>query len=89
MDVERNPTMFGGNRFKAAVFVSNCSSGRAAARCRALAEYLIFAVEHRDDGAIDTMINLYLSPANQRAMPRERRNNCVRAMARAMAGCWR
>jgi dimethylsulfone monooxygenase len=30
-----------------------------------------FAVEHRDDGAIDTMINLYLSPANQRAMTRE------------------
>src|SRR6266704_2853896 len=30
MDVERNPTMFGGNRFKLAVFGSNCSSGRAA-----------------------------------------------------------
>ena len=30
-----------------------------------------FAVENRDDGAIDTMINLYLSPANQRAMTRE------------------
>jgi alkanesulfonate monooxygenase SsuD/methylene tetrahydromethanopterin reductase-like flavin-dependent oxidoreductase (luciferase family) len=29
-----------------------------------------FAVEHRDDGAIDTMLNLYLSPANQRAMTR-------------------
>jgi alkanesulfonate monooxygenase SsuD/methylene tetrahydromethanopterin reductase-like flavin-dependent oxidoreductase (luciferase family) len=28
------------------------------------------AVEHRDDGAIDTMLNLYLSPANQRAMTR-------------------
>jgi alkanesulfonate monooxygenase SsuD/methylene tetrahydromethanopterin reductase-like flavin-dependent oxidoreductase (luciferase family) len=30
MDIERNPTMFGGNRFKLAVFGSNCSSGRAA-----------------------------------------------------------
>ena len=30
MDVERNPTMFGGNRLKLAVFGSNCSSGRAA-----------------------------------------------------------
>jgi FMNH2-dependent dimethyl sulfone monooxygenase len=30
MDAERNPTMFGGNRFKLAVFGSNCSSGRAA-----------------------------------------------------------
>jgi hypothetical protein len=30
MDGERNPTMFGGNRFKLAVFGSNCSSGRAA-----------------------------------------------------------
>src|SRR3989475_2045428 len=30
MDVERNPTMFGGNRFKLAVFGSNCSGGRAA-----------------------------------------------------------
>jgi alkanesulfonate monooxygenase SsuD/methylene tetrahydromethanopterin reductase-like flavin-dependent oxidoreductase (luciferase family) len=30
MDVERNPTMIGGNRFKLAVFGSNCSSGRAA-----------------------------------------------------------
>jgi alkanesulfonate monooxygenase SsuD/methylene tetrahydromethanopterin reductase-like flavin-dependent oxidoreductase (luciferase family) len=30
-----------------------------------------FAVENRDDDAIDTMINLYLSPANQRAMTRE------------------
>jgi len=30
MDVERNPTMVGGNRFKLAVFGSNCSSGRAA-----------------------------------------------------------
>src|SRR5215217_548738 len=30
MGVERNPTMFGGNRFKLAVFGSNCSSGRAA-----------------------------------------------------------
>ena len=29
-----------------------------------------FAVENRDDGAIDTMINLYLNPANQRAMTR-------------------
>jgi alkanesulfonate monooxygenase SsuD/methylene tetrahydromethanopterin reductase-like flavin-dependent oxidoreductase (luciferase family) len=29
-----------------------------------------FAVEHRDDSAIDTMLNLYLSPANQRAMTR-------------------
>jgi FMNH2-dependent dimethyl sulfone monooxygenase len=29
-----------------------------------------FAVEHRDDGAIDTMLALYLSPANQRAMTR-------------------
>ena len=29
-----------------------------------------FAVAHRDDGAIDTMLNLYLSPANQRAMTR-------------------
>jgi alkanesulfonate monooxygenase SsuD/methylene tetrahydromethanopterin reductase-like flavin-dependent oxidoreductase (luciferase family) len=27
-----------------------------------------FAVEHRDDGAIDTMLNRYLSPAKQRAM---------------------
>jgi FMNH2-dependent dimethyl sulfone monooxygenase len=32
MDVERNPTMFGGNRFKLAVFGSNCSSGRAATK---------------------------------------------------------
>src|SRR2546428_13688857 len=30
MDVERNPTMFAGNRLKLAVFGSNCSSGRAA-----------------------------------------------------------
>ncbi|HSX79463.1 MAG TPA: hypothetical protein VLQ80_12945 [Candidatus Saccharimonadia bacterium] len=30
MDVERNATMIGGNRFKLAVFGSNCSSGRAA-----------------------------------------------------------
>ena len=30
MDVERNPTMFGGNRFKLAVFGFNCASGRAA-----------------------------------------------------------
>ena len=30
-----------------------------------------FAVENRDDSAIDTMLNLYLSPANQRAMTRE------------------
>ena len=30
MEVERNPTMVGGNRFKLAVFGSNCSSGRAA-----------------------------------------------------------
>jgi dimethylsulfone monooxygenase len=30
-----------------------------------------FAVENRDDGAIDTMINLNLNPANQRAMTRE------------------
>src|SRR5882672_6734716 len=29
-----------------------------------------FAVEHRDEGAIDTLLNLYLSPANQRAMTR-------------------
>jgi alkanesulfonate monooxygenase SsuD/methylene tetrahydromethanopterin reductase-like flavin-dependent oxidoreductase (luciferase family) len=29
-----------------------------------------FAVEHRDNGAIDTLLNLYLSPANQRAMTR-------------------
>jgi alkanesulfonate monooxygenase SsuD/methylene tetrahydromethanopterin reductase-like flavin-dependent oxidoreductase (luciferase family) len=29
---ERNPTMFGGNRFKLAVFGSNCSSGRAATK---------------------------------------------------------
>ena len=29
-----------------------------------------FAVEHRDEGAIDTMLNLYLSPANQRTMTR-------------------
>jgi len=29
-----------------------------------------FAVEHRDDGAIDTMFNLYLSLANQRTMTR-------------------
>jgi dimethylsulfone monooxygenase len=28
----RNPTMFGGNRFKLAVFGSNCSSGRAATK---------------------------------------------------------
>src|SRR5262249_59063462 len=32
MDAERNPTMFGGNRFKLAVFGSNCSSGRAATK---------------------------------------------------------
>jgi len=30
MDDERNSTMFGGNRFKLAIFGSNCSSGRAA-----------------------------------------------------------
>ncbi len=30
MDVERNATLIGGNRFKLAVFGSNCSSGRAA-----------------------------------------------------------
>ena len=29
-----------------------------------------FAVEHRDEGAIDTLLGLYLSPANQRAMTR-------------------
>ena len=29
-----------------------------------------FAVERRDDGAIDTMLNFSLSPANQRAMTR-------------------
>ena len=29
-----------------------------------------FAVEHRDDGAIDTMLALSLTPANQRAMTR-------------------
>jgi alkanesulfonate monooxygenase SsuD/methylene tetrahydromethanopterin reductase-like flavin-dependent oxidoreductase (luciferase family) len=29
-----------------------------------------FAVENRDDGAIDTMMNLYLNPANQRTMTR-------------------
>jgi dimethylsulfone monooxygenase len=32
MDSARNPTMFGGNRFKLAVFGSNCSSGRAATK---------------------------------------------------------
>jgi len=32
MDAARNPTMFGGNRFKLAVFGSNCSSGRAATK---------------------------------------------------------
>ena len=32
MDAQRNPTMFGGNRFKLAVFGSNCSSGRAATK---------------------------------------------------------
>ena len=48
-----------------------------------------FAVEHRDDGAIDTMLNLYLSPANRRAMTRERRNTCValwRGLWRAAGG---
>jgi dimethylsulfone monooxygenase len=30
MDVECNPTMVGGNRFKLAIFRANCSSGRAA-----------------------------------------------------------
>ncbi len=30
MPAQRNPTMIGGNRFKLAVFGSNCSSGRAA-----------------------------------------------------------
>jgi len=30
MESERNPTMVGGNRFKLAVFGSNCSGGRAA-----------------------------------------------------------
>jgi hypothetical protein len=30
MDVERNPTMVGSNRFKLTVFGSNCSSGCAA-----------------------------------------------------------
>ncbi|MGH7091617.1 MAG: LLM class flavin-dependent oxidoreductase, partial [Stellaceae bacterium] len=30
-----------------------------------------FAVENRDDGAIDTMLNLYLNPANKRDMTRE------------------
>jgi dimethylsulfone monooxygenase len=30
-----------------------------------------FAVENRDDGAIDTMMKLYLNPANQRTMTRE------------------
>jgi hypothetical protein len=30
MEVGRNATMFGGNRFKLAVFGANCSSGRAA-----------------------------------------------------------
>ncbi|PYM14113.1 MAG: LLM class flavin-dependent oxidoreductase [Candidatus Rokuibacteriota bacterium] len=30
-----------------------------------------FAVEHRDDEAIDTMFKLYLNPANQRSMTRE------------------
>jgi alkanesulfonate monooxygenase SsuD/methylene tetrahydromethanopterin reductase-like flavin-dependent oxidoreductase (luciferase family) len=30
MAVQRNPTLFGGNRFKLAIFGSNCSSGRAA-----------------------------------------------------------
>src|SRR5438876_1965258 len=29
-----------------------------------------FAVERRDDGAIDTMLNFSLSPVNQRAMTR-------------------
>jgi FMNH2-dependent dimethyl sulfone monooxygenase len=29
-----------------------------------------FAIEHRDDGAIDTMLTLSLHPANQRAMTR-------------------
>ena len=29
MEVERNPTMIGGNRFKPAVFDSNCRAGRA------------------------------------------------------------
>ena len=30
MEVERNPSMVGSNRFKLAVFGANCSSGRAA-----------------------------------------------------------
>jgi dimethylsulfone monooxygenase len=32
--------------------------------------FRVFAVENRDDGAINTMLNLSLSPANQRAMTR-------------------
>ena len=44
-----------------------------------------FAVEHRDDGAIDTMLNLYLNPANQRAMTREEAEH-LRAPWR---GLWR
>jgi FMNH2-dependent dimethyl sulfone monooxygenase len=39
---------------------------------KAAEEYFrYFAVEHRDDGAIDTMFRLYLSPANQRSLTRE------------------
>jgi dimethylsulfone monooxygenase len=32
--------------------------------------FRFFAVENRDDGAINTMLNLYFSPANQRARTR-------------------